>query len=81
MKSWFRAGAKAWSGAIMVLHVIGARWARPDWTPRTALGRQIHLRIFAITLLVCVTWPRPFVIGGVLVAAACPTRARPPRPV
>jgi len=55
----------------MVLLVIGAL-GPASWTPRTALGWQIDhfLGYFAITLLVCLAWPRPFVVGGVLVAAA-----------
>jgi VanZ family protein len=71
MKSWFRAGAKILSVAIMVLLIIGAL-GPANWTPRTALGWQIDhfLGYFAITLLVCFAWPRPFLVGGVLVAAA-----------
>jgi VanZ family protein len=71
MKSWFRAGAKILSVAIMVLLVIGAL-GPANWTPRTALGWQIDhfLGYFAITLLVCFAWPRPFLVGGVLAAAA-----------
>jgi VanZ family protein len=57
--------------AIIVLLVIGAL-GPANWTPRTALGWQIDhfLGYFAITLLVCLAWPRPFVVGGVLVVAA-----------
>ena len=71
MKSHFRAGAKACSMAIMVLLVIGAL-GPAEWTPRTALGWQIDhfLGYFAITLLVCFAWPRPLLVGGVLVVAA-----------
>jgi VanZ family protein len=71
MKSRFRAGAKVCSVAIMVLLVIGAL-GPANWTPRTALGWQVDhfLGYFAITLLVCYAWPRPFVVGGVLMAAA-----------
>ena len=71
VKSRFRAGAKVCSGVIMVLLVIGAL-GPADWTPRTALGWQIDhfLGYFAITLLVCFAWPRPFAVGGVLVGAA-----------
>jgi VanZ family protein len=71
MKFHFRAGAKVCSGVIMVLLVIGAL-GPANWTPRTALGWQIDhfLGYFAITLLVCFAWPRPFVVGGVLMAAA-----------
>jgi VanZ family protein len=71
MKSHFRAGAKVCSMAIMVLLVIGAL-GPANWTPRTTLGWQIDhfVGYFAITLLVCFAWPRPFLAGGLLVAAA-----------
>ena len=71
VKSRFRAGAKVCSGVIMVLLVIGAL-GPADWTPRTALGWQFDhfLGYFAITLFVCFAWPRPFVVGGVLMAVA-----------
>jgi hypothetical protein len=71
MKFHFRTGAKVCSMVIMVLLVIGAV-GPANWTPRTALGWQIDhfVGYFAITLLVCLAWPRPFVVGGVLMAAA-----------
>ena len=71
MKSRFRGGAKVCSVAILALLVIGAL-GPASWTPRTALGWQIDhfLGYFAITLLVCLAWPRPLLVGGVLVAAA-----------
>ena len=71
MKSRFRSGAKVCSGAILVLLVIAALGPE-KWTPRTALGWRIDhfLGYFAITLLVCLAWLRPFVVGGLLVAAA-----------
>jgi|SRR6266566_281163 hypothetical protein len=63
MKS-FRAGAKVCSGAIMVLLVVLAL-GPANWTPRTPLGWQIDhfLGYSAITLFVCVAWPRPLVVG------------------
>jgi VanZ family protein len=71
MKSHFRAAAKVCSGIVMVLLVIGAL-GPADWTPRTAFGWQFDhfVGYFAITLLVYVAWPRPFVVAGVLVAVA-----------
>jgi VanZ family protein len=71
MKFHFRAAAKVCSMAIMVLLVIGAL-GPANWTPRSALGWQIDhfLGYFAITLLVCFGWPRPFAVGGILVGAA-----------
>jgi VanZ family protein len=71
MKSLLRTGAKVCSAAVMVLLVIGA--LGPErWTPRTAFGWQFDhfLGYFVITLLVCFAWPRPLLVGGVLVAAA-----------
>src|SRR5215467_7634540 len=63
--------AKFGSLAIMVLLVIGAL-GPANWTPRTALGWRIDhfVGYFAITLLVCFAWPRPFLTGGLLIAAA-----------
>ena len=71
MKSRFRGGAKVCSAAIMVLLVIGAL-GPARWTPRTALGWQMDhfLGYFAITLLVCLAWPRPLLVGGSLMATA-----------
>jgi VanZ family protein len=71
LKSRFRAGAKICSVVIVVLLVIGAL-GPASWTPRTALGWQVDhfVGYFAITLLVCLGWPRPILVGGVLVAAA-----------
>ena len=64
MKFRFRAGAKVCSGAIMVLLVVLAL-GPANWTPRTPLGWQIDhfLGYSAITLFVCVAWPRPLVVG------------------
>jgi hypothetical protein len=71
VKSRFRAGAKICSGIVMVLLVIGALGPE-NWTPRTSFGWQFDhfIGYFAITLLVCFAWPQPFVVGGVLMAAA-----------
>jgi VanZ family protein len=71
MKSRFRAGAKVCSAAVLVLLVIGA--LGPErWTPRTEFGWQFDhfIGYFAITLLVCFAWPRPLLVGAILVAAA-----------
>ena len=71
MKSRFRAGAKVCSGVILVLLVIAALGPE-KWTPRTAFGWQFDhfIGYFVITLLVCFAWPRPFVVGVLLVATA-----------
>jgi VanZ family protein len=71
MKSRFRASAKVCSAAILVLLVVAALGPE-KWTPRTALGWQIDhfLGYFAITLLVCVAWSRPLVVGVLMVGVA-----------
>lgn len=55
----------------MVLLVIGALGPE-SWTPRTPFGWRFDhfIGYFAVTLLVCFAWLRPFVVGGVLVTAA-----------
>jgi VanZ family protein len=55
----------------MVLLVIAAL-GPADWTPRSGLGWQIDhfVGYFVITSIVCVAWPRPFVVGGVLMVIA-----------
>src|SRR5262249_15359064 len=71
IKSRFRAGAKACSGVIMVLLVIAAL-GPANWAPRTELGWQFdHLiRYFGITLFFCIAWPRPLLVGGIIMAVA-----------
>jgi VanZ family protein len=71
MKSRFRAGARVCSGAIMVLLVIAAL-GPAKWAPRTELGWQFDhfIGYFGITLFICLAWPRPFVVGGVIMAVA-----------
>jgi VanZ family protein len=71
MKSRFRAGAKVCSGAIMMLLVIAAL-GPAKWAPRTELGWQFDhfIGYFGITLFVCLAWPRPFVVGGIVMAVA-----------
>ena len=71
IKSRFRTGAKICSGIIMVLLVIGALGPE-NWTPRTPFGWRFDhfIGYFGIMLFFCVAWPRPFVVGGILTAAA-----------
>jgi VanZ family protein len=42
------------------------------WAPRTELGWQFDhfIGYFGITLFFCFAWPRPFMVGGVVMAAA-----------
>jgi VanZ family protein len=67
----FRAAAKLGSVAIMVLLVIAAL-GPAKWAPRTELGWQFDhfIGYFGITLFFCFAWPRPFVIGGIVMAVA-----------
>jgi VanZ family protein len=61
--------AKICSVAVLVLLVIAAL-GPAKWAPRSGLGWEIDhfLGYFAITSLVCFAWPRPFVVGGALMA-------------
>jgi VanZ family protein len=67
----FRAAAKLGSVTIMVLLVIAAL-GPAKWAPRTELGWQFDhfIGYFGITLFFCFAWPRPFVIGGIVMAVA-----------
>ena len=71
VKSRFRAGAKVCSGVIMVLLLIAAL-GPAKWAPRTKLGWQFDhfIGYFGITLFFCVAWPRPFVVGAIVMAVA-----------
>ena len=59
------------SVAIVILLVIAAL-GPAKWAPRTALGWEVDhfVGYFAITSFVCLAWPRPFVVGGVLMAVS-----------
>jgi len=63
--------AKYCSVAIIILVVITAL-GPANWQPRTGLGWEIDhvLGYFAITLMVCFAWPRPFVVGAALMVFA-----------
>jgi VanZ family protein len=63
--------AKVCSVAAMVL-LVTIVLGPAKWTPRTALGWEIDhfLGYFAITSLVCLAWPRPFVVGATLMVFA-----------
>lgn len=71
MPSRFRAGAKVCSGIVLVLLVIAALGPE-NWTPRTPFGWQFDhfIGYFAITLLVCFAWPRPFLVAALLMVTA-----------
>jgi VanZ family protein len=40
-----------------------------DWVPRTDLGFELDhfLAFFFVTAIVCLAWPRPFLVGGILI--------------
>jgi VanZ family protein len=71
VKSRFRAGAKICSGVIMVLLLIAAL-GPAKWAPRTELGWQFDhfIGYFGITLFVCIAWPRPLLVGGIIMVVA-----------
>jgi len=71
LKSHFRAGAKFCSGVIIAMLVIAAL-GPAKWAPRTELGWQFDhfIGYFGITLFFCFAWPRPLVIGGIVMAVA-----------
>jgi VanZ family protein len=54
--------------ALLVCAALGPA----NWAPRSGLGWQFDhfVGYFAITWLVCFAWPRPFWVGGALMAAA-----------
>jgi VanZ family protein len=63
--------AKICSVAVIVLVAITAL-GPAQWQLRTRLGWEVDhvIGYFAITLLVCLAWPRPLVVGSALVAFA-----------
>ena len=71
IKHRFRAVAKTCCVPILVLLVIAALGPE-KWAARTHLGWQFDhfIGYFGITLFVCFAWPRPFVIGGIVMAVA-----------
>jgi VanZ family protein len=71
LKSRFRTGAKIGSGVIIILLLVAAL-GPAKWAPRTELGWQFDhfIGYFGITLFFCFAWPRPIVIGGVVMAVA-----------
>jgi VanZ family protein len=56
--------------ALVLLVFVGLGPAK--WQPRSGLGWEIDhfVGYFVLTLMFCLAWPRPFVIGGVLVIFA-----------
>ncbi len=54
--------------ALLLIAALGPA----KWAPRTELGWQFDhfIGYFGITLFFCFAWPRPFVIGGIVMAVA-----------
>ena len=66
-----RAFIKFFSVAVTALVVIYAL-GPANWAFRTGLGWQIEhfLGYFAVTSIVCLAWPRPFLVGAALTVGA-----------
>src|SRR4051812_22697666 len=66
-----KALTKVCSVAALLLLVLAAL-GPGKWVPRSGLGWQIDhfVGYFALTLMVCLAWPRPVVVGGALTASA-----------
>jgi VanZ family protein len=62
---------KVCSVAVLFLLVFAAL-GPAKWVPRSGLGWRIDhfVGYFVLTLTFCFAWPRPFVVGGVLMALA-----------
>src|SRR5271166_4053961 len=56
--------------ALVLLAFIALGPAK--WTPRSGLGWEIDhfVGYFVFTLMFCLAWPRPLVVGGALMAFA-----------
>ena len=67
--------------AILVLLAF-VRLGPAKWQPRSGLGWEIdHFAgYFIITVMCCLAWPRPLVVGGVLVIFARDAAASGSRP-
>src|SRR5512139_3484188 len=60
------------SVAVAVAAIVFAQLGPGDWLPRTGLGWQTEhvLAYFVVTSIVCLVWPRPFVVGPAFMAAS-----------
>jgi VanZ family protein len=60
------------SVAAAIAAIVYAQLGPGDWQPRTGLGWQSEhvLAYFVVTLIVCLVWPRPFVVGPVFALAS-----------
>ena len=57
---------------LLVLLLLFCALGPANWQVRTGLGWRFDhvVGYFAFTLLFCLAWPRPLVVGGILMAAA-----------
>ena len=69
--SRFRKSAKVCSLVIIVLLVVAAL-GPAKWAPRTELGWRFDhfIGYLGITLFFCFAWPRPLVVGAIIMAVA-----------
>src|SRR5262245_52146017 len=68
--------------AVAIAAIVFAQLGPGDWQVRTGLGWQTEhvLAYFVVTLIACLVWPRPFVVGPALMAASMLLEALPLRP-
>ena len=57
---------------VLVLLLLFCALGPANWQVRTGLGWRFDhvVGYFAFTLMFCLAWPRPLVVGGILMAAA-----------
>jgi MFS family permease len=60
------------SVVVAIAAIVFAQLGPGDWQPRTGLGWETEhvLAYFVLTSIVCLVWPRPFVVGPALMAAS-----------
>ena len=58
------------SVAVAIVAIVFAQLGPGDWQLRTGLGWQTEhvLAYFVVTSIVCLAWPRPFVVGPAMMA-------------
>jgi len=60
------------SVALAIVAIVFAELGPGDWQLRTGFGWQTEhvLAYFVVTLIVCLVWPRPFVVGPAFMVAS-----------
>ena len=63
---------KVAGATVLVLLLLFCALGPAKWQYRTGLGWQIDhvVGYFGFTLMFCLAWPRPIVVGGALMASA-----------